>query len=588
MIARKSVKRIQSTRKLTIALLATLFGLALLGNIAAAEKADDPAGKKLSPFGIGSCHSNNWAMDANVRWIPQMAAIGLHEYRTCMTGWSAVEPEEGKWTWTRLDQQMKYMEEQEFRFGAMLNGNSKWNKLDAPGTLPVNNLPAWSKYASELAKHVKGRVKYFEIWNEPPNGTGRDQTPADYAKIVVAAYDAIKAVDETALVGLAAKSAHVNYLEQAIKAGAKDHFDYIVLHPYEVLNGIADNTGSEAVYMNIVPTVRKMLAAQNPTKANVPIIFTELGSDSSKGADSQAHVLIKAYTMGIAQGVACIQWFEGMDGDSGPMGLLDRKGNPRPSYTALAQMIQHFGQYPSYLGWVLLNGKDYGFVFEGAKGTVLCTWAPQGPADHVDFGQEVQIVDPLTGKTTTARAHELTVAPIMVLGVPEKLVSEAKANQAKPLPWGGDYANAKSVSITYGEKTVEQGLHTRSGAAVAEAVVAYGGSARAGDVPGGNVFIVDPSFLNYTSTPIEVTVVVRRNPANDNAGFKFVYESTKGFKTAGGWYTVPDNKKWHTVSWKIDDPQFVNYWGYNFALESDGNKFNKYYIQSVTVKKVEK
>jgi hypothetical protein len=51
---------------------------------------------------------------------------------------------------------------------------------------------------------------------------------------------------------------------------------------------------------------------------------------------------------------------------------------------------------------------------------------------------------------------------------------------------------------------------------------------------------------------------------------------------------VPDNKEWHTVSWKIDDPQFVNYWGYNFALESDGNKFNKYVIQSVTVKKLEK
>ena len=52
--------------------------------------------------------------------------------------------------------------------------------------------------------------------------------------------------------------------------GANDHFDYIVLHPYEVLNGIADNTGSEAVYMNIVPTVRKLLAAQNPAKVNVP------------------------------------------------------------------------------------------------------------------------------------------------------------------------------------------------------------------------------------------------------------------------------------------------------------------------------
>ena len=99
-------------------------------------------------------------------------------------------------------------------------------------TLPVNHLPGWSRYVTEMVKHAKGRIKYWEVWNEPPNGTGRDQTPADYAKIVVAAYNAAKAADPACQIGIAAKSVHVNYLEQAIKAGAKDHFDYLTLHPY--------------------------------------------------------------------------------------------------------------------------------------------------------------------------------------------------------------------------------------------------------------------------------------------------------------------------------------------------------------------
>jgi len=139
-----------------------------------------------------------------------------------------------------------------------------------------------------------------------------------------------------------------------------------------------------------------------------------------------------------------------------------------------------------------------------------------------------------------------------------------------------------------GERNIEKGLHTLSGDAVAPAVVAYGGAARSGDVPGGSTFIVDPTFLSYTSTPIEITAVVRRNAANENSGFKLVYESTNGFKTAGGWYTVPDNKEWHTARWRIDDPQFVNYWGYNFSLVSDGNQYNRYLIQSVTVTKLDK
>ena len=152
--------------------------------------------------------------------------------------------------------------------------------------------------------------------------------------------------------------------------------------------------------------------------------------------------------------------------------------------------------------------------------------------------------------------------------------------------WGADYSKAAAVSLTTGKDQQLKGLRTLSGDSVAKSVVAYGGSARAGGVPGGNVFVVDPAFLSYTSEPLEITVVCRRNEANDNAGFKLVYESTSGFKTSGHWYTVPDNKEWHTVRFRIDDPQFVNYWGYNFALESDGNTFNRYYLRSVEVRKL--
>ncbi|MCB1079016.1 MAG: hypothetical protein KDM64_14435, partial [Verrucomicrobiae bacterium] len=149
-----------------------------------------------------------------------------------------------------------------------------------------------------------------------------------------------------------------------------------------------------------------------------------------------------------------------------------------------------------------------------------------------------------------------------------------------------DFSNSESVSITMGDRGEERGLHTLSGDALAEAVVAYGGSARAGSVPGGNLFVVDPGFLSYDATPIEIRVEVRRNEANDNAGFKLDYESSQGLKSAGGWYTIPDNREWHTATWRIEDPQFVNYWGYNFGLNSDGNQYNRYYIRSVTVTKL--
>ncbi len=129
----------------------------------------------LSPFGIGSCHTNNVSAQANARWIPQMAAIGITNHRTCQTSWGAVQPEEEKWTWDALDAQMSYLESQHIVFGGIFSGTPKWNTKDKGGTLPVNNIEGWSRYVSEVVKHAKGRIKNWEVWNEPPNGTGKDR-----------------------------------------------------------------------------------------------------------------------------------------------------------------------------------------------------------------------------------------------------------------------------------------------------------------------------------------------------------------------------------------------------------------------------
>ena len=68
----------------------------------------------------------------------------------------------------------------------------------------------------------------------------------------------------------------------------------------------------------------------------------------------------------------------------------------------------------------------------------------------------------------------------------------------------------------------------------------------------------------------------------DPAKLALTYESTTGYKKAEP-YDVPDNKQWHTATWKIDDAQFVSQWAYNFTLNS-----GKYSIQSVTVKRLDK
>src|SRR5580700_1592269 len=218
MILRRSVKRTPAIGVMAVIVVVGFCAHSRRGKAVAADAPDKPAVTNLSPFGIGSCYTNNRSAQANATWVPQMAAIGISNARTCETGWSAVEPEEGKWNWDGLDAQMTYLDGQHIDFGGILAGNPKWNIKDKKGNLPVNNLPGWSDYVSRVVTHAKAKVRRWEVWNEPPNGTGKDQTAADYAKVVVAAYDAAKAADPDCQVGIAAKSVAITYLDQAIKA----------------------------------------------------------------------------------------------------------------------------------------------------------------------------------------------------------------------------------------------------------------------------------------------------------------------------------------------------------------------------------
>lgn len=547
-----------------------------LSCIASAQAAPGSEGGKISPFGIGADDHTSRNLKA---WIPQMAEIGVRNMRACRTLWSDVEPKEGQWRWTQLDGQLTYLASEHMECWGLLYGGVAWNTKDRPGGFPNNNLEAWKTYVFETVKHAHGRIRYWEVWNEPPNGTN-SAPPADYGKLMAATYEAAKAADPECHVGMAAQSVNLNYLEQAIKAGARDHFDYITLHPYETMGSVEDNWGTEAVFMHIAPTVRKMLAAQDPARKDAPVWFTEIGYDAGKSAARQAEALVKAYTMSIAEGIQAINWFEGLDGDSGPMGLLEKEDKPRPAYMALATMIKLMGTSPQYLGWVMLKGRDYGFVFRADGRTVLVAWASGETKDQIGFTSDVQVTDPQTGHTTTARSAELSSSPLLIEGMPAALIAQAQKNKLRPFPWDGDYSHAKTVYVRMGEKTVEKGLHPQQGDAVRADVVAYGGSARAGNVAGGPVFIVDPNFLSYDSTPIEITAVVRRTPENHPAKLALEYESTSGYRKLPA-FVIPGNKKWYTARWTINDAEFVSKWVFNFRFD-----LGEYYIKSVSVTKL--
>jgi hypothetical protein len=56
--------------------------------------------------------------------------------------------------------------------------------------------------------------------------------------------------------------------------------------------------------------------------------------------------------------------------------------------------------------------------------------------------------------------------------------------------------------------------------------------------------MADPGLLTYSTVPIEIVAVARRDTANTPVTLKLNCESTTGYKDALP-YDIPDSKEWH-------------------------------------------
>jgi hypothetical protein len=197
----------------------------------------------------------------------------------------------------------------------------------------------------------------------------------------------------------------------------------------------------------------------------------------------------------------------------------------------------------------------------------------------------VTVIELLSGKREQTESLSLSNAPVLVLNLPPSLVSEAEANKSQPFPWGGDYTHADAVSVTLGSPNIEKGLHMVNADTSSKSVTVDGGPARDCSVGSGVAFTVDPNFVSYTHTPMQISAVVRSISTNDHPGFNLKYESASGRKGIG-WNFVPGTDRWYTLTWTLKDEEFVGNWGYHFSFDSDSKEHSNYYLQRVTVTKV--
>lgn len=555
------------------------------------------AGEDLSPWGIST--SSSGLKDAEA-WFPKMHEAGLGSVRF-FPEWNGVERKKGAWNWARTDALVNAAVENKLRVTAVMMGSVPWSK-DKPHTFPMSDLDGWSEFIGQSVARYKDRIHHWEIWNEGNGGfNGGHHTAADYANLVSVAYAAAKKADPNALVGMTTASFDPAYLHQAILAQKKDggaaSFDYLCVHPYEIADGIGRPDG-EVPYLWMSRTLRTLLKESAPEKANADLWITEIGRDISRRKDQAAAereaaaTFVKLYVMAAAQGIRCIQWFEGRDpaGEQPGFGLLKRDGSPRATYQACKTMTGMLGSTPKYVGCVhntlgvgggfggAGDGDTFGFVFQNEAEAVLVAWQSgigtnrtwpipsniRSRAGEVTFEKTVKSKT-LSGEVKEGKSVSLNDEPIFVSGISEAVVADAKANSTKDFPWGGDFSQKKAVSTDGGVCQVGERLPK---------VTFPDGSS--GMLVGANQsvsFYVHPSFASPLTREYHVRITVRRVTPG-NVGMNLFYEiaDTQGkapYKNVGQWFSVNKEEGWQSFVWHVKDACFAKMWGYDISFRPE-------------------
>lgn len=223
--------------------------------------------------------------------------------------WADVEKTKGSYTVPEYDENyVKTFAENGTKILIALDySNTLYDSTGFPKT--DSSIEAYANYCAFMAEHFKGKIDYFEIWNEPcyESFTGGSAiSGADYAKLLKAAYTAIKKVNKEATVvgcalGAVNKGTVNTFFSDILKAGGGEYMDAMSFHPYIDTGMYCDETSVENHRVEKqLSAVQKILADNN--LQNMPIWITEVGTSSNTSAagyteEEQAVNLIRYITL---------------------------------------------------------------------------------------------------------------------------------------------------------------------------------------------------------------------------------------------------------------------------------------------------
>jgi Beta-galactosidase len=221
------------------------------------------------------------------------------------TTWAKLEPEKGKWDFAALDQAVKDAETHKSQIVLTLGqsppwaaariGDTSYNGAGAPSE--PRNMADWTTYLSKVATRYKGRIFYYEIWNEPNDPTFYTGSVAKLVEMTKLARTTLKLIDgRNKIVG--ASPYVVGYLQNYLP-GVRQDIDVVGYHIYN------DPPEDDA---RILADLRSVI--QNNGLSAKPLWITEGATGNPKTPAAQlAGLAARKYLVQLTYGARRFYWY---------------------------------------------------------------------------------------------------------------------------------------------------------------------------------------------------------------------------------------------------------------------------------------
>jgi hypothetical protein len=355
-----------------------------------------PGSAPASAPGGGETGEFLFGLNAHCAWytepeqVLEARAAGLIGARIVRTGvdWDGVQPRPDQWDWTVMDRLVSLFAEQGIELQYTFAYTPKWASTAPPDEQSYRiwsrmppRLDAWGDYVQTIVSRYRGKIRFWEVWNEPDLDFFRGSAD-DYLAMSAIAYERTKRANPQAVVlsaGFSSRPDGADFIEKVLARGGA-HIDALAWHQHGTF---------EDMRHILEDRVAKLRQRHLPGK---PWIMNECGlavPDSGRASQRrQAQALVKKMTYLWSRGALGHMWYQLRDdtrfvvASERPFGLLMGDFSPKAPFAA----------YNTLTG--LLAGKRFaGELDLGPTATAL---------EFADDNARVLVM-------FTARAHELRV-----------------------------------------------------------------------------------------------------------------------------------------------------------------------------------